>query len=331
MSAMSVELSGDFRIERDTMGEVRVPAEALYQAQTQRAIDNFPISGVPIDPALIRALGLIKGAAARVNADLGVLDREIADAIHAAAQEVAGGRHDHHFPLDVFQTGSGTSSNMNANEVLASLAADDPRRRPCIRTTTSTPHSRATTSFPAPSTSPPPTASSTASSRACGISSSPWPPRPPQFATVVKSGRTHLMDATPVTLGQEFGGYAAPDPVRRRADRGRPAAGGGTAARRHRRRNGHQHPARLRRGRHRPAGGGNPAAVHGGARPLRGPGRPGRSGRGLRRAPHHRGEPEQDRQRPALDGFRSDAPVSGEILCPTCSRVPRSCRARSIR
>src|SRR5688572_29881397 len=114
MSAMSVELTGDFRIERDTMGEVRVPAEALYQAQTQRAIDNFPISGVPIDPALIRALGLIKGAAARINADLGVLDRGIADAIHGAAQEVAGGRHDHHFPLDVFQTGSGTSSNMNA-------------------------------------------------------------------------------------------------------------------------------------------------------------------------------------------------------------------------
>ena len=113
---------GDFRIERDTMGEVRVPAGALYQAQTQRAVENFPISGIPIDPALIAALGLIKGAAAQVNAELGVLDPERAEAIEKAAAAVAAGEHDGEFPIDVFQTGSGTSSNMNANEVIASLA-----------------------------------------------------------------------------------------------------------------------------------------------------------------------------------------------------------------
>ncbi len=113
---------GDYRIERDTMGEVRVPAAALWKAQTQRAIDNFPISGIPINPELIAALGLIKEAAARTNAELGVLGQEYADAIVKAASEVAANSHDAEFPLDVFQTGSGTSSNMNANEVIASLA-----------------------------------------------------------------------------------------------------------------------------------------------------------------------------------------------------------------
>src|SRR5919112_3585626 len=115
----------DYRVEHDTMGEVRVPAAALYQAQTQRAVDNFPISGVPIDPALIGALGLIKGAAAQVNAKLGVLDADQAMAIAAAAETVAHGDRDAEFPIDVFQTGSVTSSNMNANEVIASLATTE--------------------------------------------------------------------------------------------------------------------------------------------------------------------------------------------------------------
>ena len=115
---------GEFRIERDTMGEVRVPAAALYRAQTQRAVENFPISGLPIDPALIAALGLIKGAAAQTNAQLGVLSAERAAAIDKAAGAVAAGEHHEHFPIDVFQTGSGTSSNMNANEVIASLASE---------------------------------------------------------------------------------------------------------------------------------------------------------------------------------------------------------------
>src|SRR4051794_3680431 len=113
----------DFRIERDTMGEVRVPVNALWRAQTQRAVDNFPISGTRLEPAHIHALGLVKAAAARVNGQLGVLDSEMAAAIERAALEVANGKHDAQFPIDVFQTGSGTSSNMNANEVIATLAS----------------------------------------------------------------------------------------------------------------------------------------------------------------------------------------------------------------
>jgi len=112
-----------YRIERDSMGEVRVPADALYGAGTQRAVDNFPVSGLKFPRAFIRALGMIKGAAANVNRELGLLDAEVASAIERAAADVAEGRHDAHFPLDVFQTGSGTSTNMNANEVIATLAA----------------------------------------------------------------------------------------------------------------------------------------------------------------------------------------------------------------
>ena len=113
----------EFRIEHDTMGEVRVPADALWRAQTQRAIENFPISGRPIESAQVRALALIKGACAETNAELGILPADIAGAIVAAANEVASGQHDDQFPVDVFQTGSGTSSNMNANEVIATLAS----------------------------------------------------------------------------------------------------------------------------------------------------------------------------------------------------------------
>lgn len=113
---------GEFRIEHDTMGEVRVPADALWRAQTQRAVENFPISGRGLERAQIRALGLLKAAAGRVNGRLGVLDADLAEAIAQAAGEVAEGHHDAHFPIDVFQTGSGTSSNMNANEVIATLA-----------------------------------------------------------------------------------------------------------------------------------------------------------------------------------------------------------------
>src|SRR4051794_11487400 len=114
----------DFRTEHDTMGDVQVPARALWKAQTQRAVENFPISGVPIDPALVAALGLIKGAAAQTNARLGVLSQDRAAAIDQAAAAVAANDHDAEFPIDVFQTGSGTSSNMNANEVIGSLASE---------------------------------------------------------------------------------------------------------------------------------------------------------------------------------------------------------------
>src|SRR3954452_21660718 len=112
----------DFRVEHDSMGEVRVPADALWGAQTQRAVENFPISGRPLEPALIHALARIKAAAARTNLDLGTLRAEQADAIATAATEVAEGQHDDQFPIDVFQTGSGTSTNMNVNEVVAALA-----------------------------------------------------------------------------------------------------------------------------------------------------------------------------------------------------------------
>ncbi len=113
----------EYRIEHDTMGEVRVPKSALWRAQTQRAVENFPISfRPPLERTQIRALGLLKGACAQVNKDLGLLDAEKADAIIAAAAEIADGKHDDQFPIDVFQTGSGTSSNMNANEVIASIA-----------------------------------------------------------------------------------------------------------------------------------------------------------------------------------------------------------------
>ncbi|MDT5193301.1 MAG: fumarate hydratase, class, partial [Mycobacterium sp.] len=112
----------EYRIEHDTMGEVRVPVNALWRAQTQRAVENFPISGRGLERTQIRALGLLKGACAQVNKDLGLLAPEKADAIIAAAGEIADGLHDDQFPIDVFQTGSGTSSNMNANEVIASIA-----------------------------------------------------------------------------------------------------------------------------------------------------------------------------------------------------------------
>ena len=143
---------GEFRIEHDTMGEVRVPAKALWRAQTQRAVENFPISFRPLERTQIRAMGLLKGACAQVNKDLGLLAPEKADAIIAAAAEIADGRHDDQFPIDVFQTGSGTSSNMNANEVIASIAkANGVGYTP---TTTSTCRRAPTTPSPPRPTSP---------------------------------------------------------------------------------------------------------------------------------------------------------------------------------
>ena len=197
----------EFRIEHDTMGEVRVPADALWQAQTQRAIENFPISGRPIESAQIRALALIKGACAQANAELGVLDTEVAEAIIAAAAEVADGRHDAQFPIDTFQTGSGTSSNMNANEVIATLASH--RLGQDVHPND---HVNASQS----SNDVFPTSLHLAATEAMLHDLTPalehlaesLERKAAEFATTVKSGRTHLMDATPVTLGQEFGGYA---------------------------------------------------------------------------------------------------------------------------
>jgi len=197
-----------YRIEHDTMGEVRVPREALWQAQTQRAVENFPISGTPIEPALIAALGRVKGAAARVNKDLGVVDGELADAITDAAAEVAAGKRDNEFPIDTFQTGSGTSSNMNANEVIATLAS-----RALGRPVHPNDHVNASQS----SNDVFPTAIHLATTAALVDDLVPalthlaesLERKAHEFESVVKAGRTHLMDATPVTLGQEFGGYAA--------------------------------------------------------------------------------------------------------------------------
>ncbi len=196
------------RIEHDSMGEVRVPADALWRAQTQRAVENFPISGLRLERAQIGALGRIKGAAARVNADLGVVDREIAEAIAAAAEEVARGDHDDHFPVDVYQTGSGTSSNMNANEVIASLATARLGREV---------HPNDHVNASQSSNDVFPTSIHLAATEAVTRDLVPaldhlagaLEAKAEEFAGIVKSGRTHLMDATPVTLGQEFGGYAA--------------------------------------------------------------------------------------------------------------------------
>jgi fumarate hydratase class II len=195
-----------FRIEHDTMGEVRVPADALWRAQTQRAVENFPISGRGLERAQIRALGLVKAAAARVNGRIGVLAPELADAIAAAADEVAAGKHDAHFPVDVFQTGSGTSSNMNANEVIASVAA---RAGVDVHPND---HVNASQS----SNDVFPTTIHLAAAEALATDVIPalehlagvLRRRAADWADVVKAGRTHLMDAVPITLGQEAGGWA---------------------------------------------------------------------------------------------------------------------------
>ncbi len=194
----------EYRIEHDSMGEVRVPADALWGAQTQRAVENFPISGRPIAAALVHALALIKAEAARVNR----LDRGMKDAIAAAAEEVVAGTHDDQFPIDVFQTGSGTSSNMNANEVIARVATE--RLGAPVHQNDDVNMSQSSNDvFP----------SAVHLAAALAITEQLVPAmdklakalrkKQREFAHVVKSGRTHLMDATPVTLGQEFGGYAA--------------------------------------------------------------------------------------------------------------------------
>jgi fumarate hydratase, class II len=198
----------DYRIEHDSMGEVRVPAWAKWRAQTQRAVENFPISGTPIERELIAALASIKGAAATVNASLGVLPQDVADAIQTAAAEVASGKWDEHFPIDVFQTGSGTSSNMNTNEVIATLATE---------ATGTSVHPNDHVNASQSSNDVFPSAIHVAATRAIVRDLVPalrhleasLERKAAEFAEVVKSGRTHLMDATPVTLGQEFGGYAA--------------------------------------------------------------------------------------------------------------------------
>jgi fumarate hydratase class II len=197
----------DYRIERDSMGELKVPAKALYGAQTQRAVDNFPISGLAMPREFIRALGLIKSAAAQANADLGHLPKTKAKAIRKAAERVAAGEFDAHFPIDVFQTGSGTSSNMNANEVIAHVAAIAGAKV----------HPNDDVNNGQSSNDVIPTAIQL--SAALGVGERLLPAlehlrktlerRARELRNVAKTGRTHLMDAMPVTFGQELGGWAA--------------------------------------------------------------------------------------------------------------------------
>ena len=203
----------EFRIEHDTMGEVRVPVNALYRAQTQRAVENFPISGKTLEPAHIEALARVKKAAAQANAELGVLDGELATAIAEAADQVATGKYDGDFPIDVFQTGSGTSSNMNTNEVIAELATRALKAAGSDKVVHPNDHVNASQS----SNDVFPTSVHVAATSALindlipalGYLAESLERKAVEFKDVVKSGRTHLMDATPVTLGQEFGGYAA--------------------------------------------------------------------------------------------------------------------------
>jgi fumarate hydratase, class II len=197
----------EYRIEHDTMGEVRVPKDAKWAAQTQRAVDNFPISGLHIERSLIAALASIKGAAAVVNARLKIVDKKVAAAIAVAADEIAAGQWDDQFPIDVYQTGSGTSSNMNTNEVLATLASEKLGDKV---------HPNDHVNASQSSNDVFPSAIHVAATQTIVNDLIPsleqlaksLRKKQREFKTVVKSGRTHLMDATPVTLGQEFGGYA---------------------------------------------------------------------------------------------------------------------------
>jgi fumarate hydratase, class II len=199
-------MTASFRSERDSMGELQVPADALWGAQTQRAVQNFPISGRPLPRALIRALGLIKQAAALANAKLGLLDGVVAQAIAASAAEVAEGRHDAHFPIDIFQTGSGTSTNMNANEVIAHLASTRLGRAV---------HPNDEVNMGQSSNDVIPTAIHVGAALATRQQLQPalahvctvLRTREQQLAGIVKTGRTHLMDAMPITLGQELSGW----------------------------------------------------------------------------------------------------------------------------
>jgi fumarate hydratase class II len=197
------------RIEKDSLGEVRVPAQALYMAETQRAIDNFPVSGLRFGRSFIGALGIIKSAAAAVNAELGLLDSALAAAIEQAAAEVAEGRHDEHFPVDIFQTGSGTSTNMNANEVIATRARQIAGGTTC--------HPNDHVNLCQSSNDAIPAAIHIAATIELQEKLLPSLDhlhhellrKAQENDGVVKTGRTHLMDAMPIRLGQQIGGWAA--------------------------------------------------------------------------------------------------------------------------
>ena len=197
----------EFRVEKDSMGEVRVPIDALYSAQTQRAVENFPISGIPFPRGLIRAICVVKAAAAKANAELELLPQDKADAISKAALLIAEGEYDDQFPIDIFQTGSGTSTNMNANEVIASIASQGGIKI----------HPNDDVNMCQSSNDVIPAAIHVAAAMEIHDNLLPalrhlhavLQARAHENKDVVKTGRTHLMDAMPITLGQEIGGWAA--------------------------------------------------------------------------------------------------------------------------
>ncbi|MDP6431168.1 MAG: class II fumarate hydratase [SAR324 cluster bacterium] len=203
-------MSEEYRIEKDSMGEVRVPTDALYGAQTQRAVDNFPVSGICISRSLIHSLGVIKQAAAKVNAELGNIPQDVAHAIQLAAQEVIDGKLDNHFPIDIYQTGSGTSSNMNTNEVIARRAMQ------LVEELSVKVHPNDHINFGQSSNDTFPTAIRIAGYIEAKNDLVPslkymretFLKKGSEYSHVVKTGRTHLMDAMPLTFEQEFGGYA---------------------------------------------------------------------------------------------------------------------------
>lgn len=203
----------DYRIEKDSMGEVKVPADAYYGAQTQRAVDNFPVSGIMFSRAFIEALGLVKKTAATVNKDLGLLDKKIADSIIATTEEVMDGKHDKDFAIDIFQTGSGTSTNMNANEIISNRAREVSKEKFGEELKI---HPNDHVNYGQSSNDVIPTTIRVAA--AMGVTNDLIPAlknlkqafldKGKEYADVVKTGRTHLMDAMPVTFEQEFSGYA---------------------------------------------------------------------------------------------------------------------------
>ena len=204
-------MGDDYRTEEDSLGEMRVPADAYWGAQTQRAVENFPVSGIGMSRRFIRALGVVKKAAAQANRDLGLVEDDTAEAIVAAADEVIAGEHDDQFPVDVFQTGSGTSSNMNANEVIANRAAELAGAEIGDRVV----HPNDHVNYGQSSNDVIPTAMHVAALEAVEKDLVPaletlhaeLKAKETEFDGVVKTGRTHLQDATPIRLGQEFGGY----------------------------------------------------------------------------------------------------------------------------
>lgn len=208
MAKKNAASTGKTRIEHDSMGELQVPADALWGAQTQRAVQNFPVSGRPMPRGFIRALGLVKAAAAEVNAGFGLLPKAKSAAIRKAALDVAGGEHDAHFPIDVFQTGSGTSSNMNANEVIANLASRDGKSKI---------HPNDDVNLGQSSNDVVPTAIRVSAELAVQEDLLPAlkhlrktiERKAKSLRGVVKTGRTHLMDAMPLTFAQEFGAWAS--------------------------------------------------------------------------------------------------------------------------